>query len=50
MLRAAALVAGCMALGGCSDGCANQVVGRADAPDGQRSAVMFQRDCGATTG
>jgi hypothetical protein len=38
-----------MALSGCSDGCANSPISRADAPDGLHSAVMFQRDCGATT-
>ena len=34
----------------CSDGCANQIVRRAAAPDGRLTAVLFQRDCGATTG
>lgn len=37
-------------LGGCADDCGNEVVSRVDAPNGSRSAVMFQRDCGATTG
>ena len=35
---------------GCSDMCANEVASRAEAPDGKHSAIMFQRDCGATTG
>jgi hypothetical protein len=35
---------------GCSDGCNNSLVTRSDSPDGRHSAVMFQRDCGATTG
>ena len=39
-----------VALGGCSDLCGNKVVSRVDAPDGRHTAVMFQRDCGATTG
>jgi hypothetical protein len=42
--------AGFIALSGCSGSCANSVISRADAPDGLHSAVMFQRDCGATTG
>ncbi len=37
-------------LAACDDGCGNEVVSRVDAPGGQLSAVMFQRDCGATTG
>ena len=37
-------------IGGCSDVCHNTVVSRADSPSGKYSAVMFQRDCGATTG
>ncbi|MDQ0462918.1 hypothetical protein QO010_000666 [Caulobacter ginsengisoli] len=37
-------------LGGCSDGCANDVVSRATSPDGKVSAVIFERNCGATTG
>jgi hypothetical protein len=50
VLRTGLLGAGLIALGGCSDGCVNALISRADAPDGVRSAVMFQRDCGATTG
>jgi hypothetical protein len=42
--------AGLLGLNGCSDGCADRVVGRVDAPDGMHSAVLIQRDCGATTG
>ena len=37
-------------VGGCSDVCRNTLVSRADSPSGKYSAVMFQRDCGATTG
>jgi len=32
-----------------SDGCANEVLSRATSPDGKRVAVVFERDCGATT-
>lgn len=34
---------------GCSDTCANSVIARTDEPTGRRSAVIFNRDCGATT-
>jgi hypothetical protein len=36
-------------LAGCSDGCGNQVVQSAAAPGRDRRAVVFERDCGATT-
>jgi hypothetical protein len=39
-----------VALAGCSDGCENVEVSRSDSPDGRHVAVLFQRDCGATTG
>jgi hypothetical protein len=35
---------------GCSDVCGNTVVARQTSPDSRQDAVMFQRDCGATTG
>ena len=35
---------------GCADACENEVVTRLEAPDGKHDAVLFQRDCGATTG
>jgi hypothetical protein len=50
MLRTGIVAAGLLGLGGCSDGCSNNYISRADAPDGLHSAVMFQRECGATTG
>ena len=50
MLRVGISAAALIALSGCSDVCVNEQVSRTDAPDGRRSAVMFQRDCGATTG
>ena len=34
----------------CSDQCGNTIIKRSPAPDGSNVAVMFQRDCGATTG
>jgi hypothetical protein len=50
VFRIAILTSIAVALGGCSDSCENSLIRRADAPDWERSAVMFQRDCGATTG
>lgn len=50
MFRAVMLALGVLSLAGCSDGCGNRVISRADAPDGLHTAVIFQRDCGATTG
>jgi hypothetical protein len=35
---------------GCSDGCRNSIISSKEAPDAQHTAVLFQRDCGATTG
>lgn len=37
-------------LAGCSDFCANSVVSETTAPGGLHKAVLFQRDCGASTG
>lgn len=50
MFRTGILAVGLIALSGCSDSCANTLISRVDAPDGLHSAVIFQRDCGATTG
>jgi hypothetical protein len=50
MFRYGILAAIGIALGGCSDTCSNTQISRADAPDGLHSAIIFQRDCGATTG
>ena len=49
MLRMITLAVGLLALSGCSDSCTNTPLSRMDALE-TRSAVMFQRDCGATTG
>lgn len=40
----------CCLLSGCSDVCQNQIVSKVKSPDGLKAAVVFQRDCGATTG
>jgi hypothetical protein len=37
-------------VGGCDDGCGNKIIARSNAPGGAHSAVMFERNCGATTG
>ena len=34
---------------GCSDACQNTIASRSISPNGARAAVLFQRDCGATT-
>ena len=39
-----------IALGGCTADCKDTVVERLLSPDGKPEAVLFQRDCGATTG
>jgi len=47
LLAAAVLCLGAM---GCDAGCTNESVSDAVSPDGRRHAVVFTRDCGATTG
>jgi len=37
-------------IGGCSDPCSDAEIAEAKSPDGIYTAIMFQRDCGATTG
>jgi len=39
-----------LALSACSNMCSNEVVSRLASPGGEHEAVMFQRDCGATSG
>lgn len=39
-----------MIYSGCSDACQNTIASRSLSPDGKHVAVLFQRDCGATTG
>ena len=48
-MRAAILTA-LILCSGCSDLCQNTVASRSLSPDGNHVAVLFQRDCGATTG
>src|SRR5687767_9557274 len=50
MFRLSILAAGVLFVGVCSDGCSNAIVSRVEAPDGRHAAIIFQRDCGATTG
>lgn len=40
---------GLLFLAGCSDNCYNTPIRSSKAPDGLHTAVIFQRDCGATT-
>ncbi len=44
------IIAFAMAACGCTETCANSVVASVASPDGAHRAVVFQRDCGATTG
>ena len=46
----AAILGALMMCSGCSDVCQNTVALRSISPDGNRVAVLFQRDCGATAG
>lgn len=39
-----------LALSGCSDACQDTVASSSLSPNGALAAVLFQRDCGATTG
>lgn len=50
MVRTLLLSTFSLILGACSDACSNEVITRLASPDGEREAVMFLRDCGATTG
>lgn len=50
MYRKSIIAAALLSFSGCSDNCSNSPISHADGPDGLHSAVMFQRDCGATTG
>lgn len=50
-MKQAVVIVGFAALvSACSDPCTNTIVSKVDSPDGSHSAVLFQRDCGATTG
>lgn len=50
MRNALTIIGGLTLLNSCSDGCSNTVVDQSTSPNGGYSAVLFQRDCGATTG
>ena len=50
MIRTLLVATISLILGACSDACSNEVVTRLISPDGEHEAVLFQRDCGATTG
>ena len=45
-----ALAIGVLVVSGCTDVCENTEVKREMSGDGKHVAVMYQRDCGATTG
>ena len=50
-LSASVLFAAVVLAAGCSDSlCGNEIVAQVKSPDGLRTAFLFQRDCGATTG
>ena len=50
MIRTLLVATASLTLGACSDQCTNEVLIRLASPDGEQDAVMFQRNCGATTG
>lgn len=50
MIRALPVAIFSLMLGACGDSCSNEVVASVASPDGAREAVMFQRDCSATSG
>ncbi|MBA4353844.1 MAG: hypothetical protein C0409_04060 [Novosphingobium sp.] len=50
MVRTSLLLVLSLAVAACDDACSNEVITRLASPDGKREAVMFQRDCGATSG
>jgi hypothetical protein len=49
MRKSAALVLLVTLTSGCSDTCQNSTISTAGAPTGNMKAVLFQRDCSATT-
>ncbi|MCW3846421.1 hypothetical protein OF829_04160 [Sphingomonas sp. LB-2] len=50
-MRSALLLLAALPLAACTgDDCADTVAARALSPDGKREAVLFDRNCGATTG
>ena len=39
----------CLLLSACGDVCQNQIISESTSPDHEKSVVLFQRDCGATS-
>jgi hypothetical protein len=50
MLRGYLLAMALLCLSSCSDMCGNSIVRRIASPDARYEAVLFERNCGATTG
>ena len=50
MVKPAVYLAIAALLSACADGCGNTVLANSVSPDGRSGAVVFQPDCGATTG
>jgi hypothetical protein len=48
-MRRFVFVMAALVLAGCDDLCSNEVIASQAAPDGRHRAVLFGRDCGATT-
>lgn len=48
MARPIVIICGFL-LSGCSDACQNQIISESISPDHEKSVVLFQRDCGATS-
>ncbi len=49
VLFASTLAVSLLWLSSCRDGCVNDVLSESLSPDGSKRAVLFLRDCGATT-
>lgn len=49
-MKGSPILVALLACAGCSDACQNTAASRSSSPDGSHLAVLFQRDCGATTG
>ncbi|BBD97800.1 hypothetical protein SAMIE_1013010 [Sphingobium amiense] len=50
MKQAVAIVGLSVLISACSDPCVNTIVSKVNSPDGLHSVILFQRDCGVTTG
>jgi hypothetical protein len=49
MWKFASLILVAAGLVGCADGCGNTPIQTATAPTGHKAAILFERNCGATT-